>query len=169
MQRNFASDSCKLRANEFVSEIIQKTVCCACSVSLESRVSWRQTQVRTAHISSGCERGTRVAGGYQSGCAGARWERHGGGRRSYTWGTWRVSLRSAVWCGEVGFPSAWRRPRTGSSEMASRLAGRRKHNEIRQSLKGIRGSLFSLLCLDLRHSLQDMNVKEILEFFYVGK
>lgn len=34
---SFAPDSCKLRANEFVSEI--KKSGCACRVSLESRVS----------------------------------------------------------------------------------------------------------------------------------
>lgn len=62
-----------------------------------------------------------VAAWYQSGCAGARSERHVAGRRSCTSGIWKASPRSAVWCGEAGFPSGWRRPHTECSGMASRL------------------------------------------------
>lgn len=72
---------------------------------------------------------TCVAGWYQNGCAGARSGRHVGGKRSCTWGTWKASLRSAVWCGEAGFPSGWRRPHTECSGMASHLRGRHKYRK----------------------------------------
>lgn len=67
-----------------------------------------------------------AAGSYQNGCAGARSEHRAGGRRSCTWGIWKASPRSAVWCGAAGFPSGWRRPRIECSGMASHL-GEKRH------------------------------------------
>lgn len=90
---------------------------------VQNQPNWYCTQVHTVsvHISFTCVWITRVAGWYQNGCAGARSGRHVDGRRSCTWGIWKVSLQSAVWCGEAGFPSGWRRPHTECSGMASHL------------------------------------------------
>lgn len=88
---------------------------CACLTGHSRCARYQSTSASRA-----CECGC-MAGRYQSGCAGVRSERHVGGRRSCTWGIWKASHQSAVWCGEAGFPSGWRRLHTEHSGKASHL------------------------------------------------
>lgn len=98
---------------------------------------WETNQHDTVHrcIQYQLHMWANVAGSYQNGCAGARSGHRVDGRHSCTSGIWKAFPRSAVWCGEEDFPSAWRRPRTECSGMASHL--RESEREEKKTFKTI--------------------------------